>query len=223
LGCGRGDQTINWNGKIGASELNGVEISWEAARAAKEKGVDVVVCDANRPLPFIDNAFDVVISNQVIEHLANVDVSLSEVNRVLKDSGYAVVSTENLASWHNIVALLFGLRPFSLHYSSVRDVGNPFSPHEAELMNSVVHEDSPHIKVFAYYALTSVLQLHNFRIDVVKGAGNYMIPLLPLSRILSRLDPVHSHLLTCRLRKNRRLPMNSRAVSVESSTQLLFS
>jgi ubiquinone/menaquinone biosynthesis C-methylase UbiE len=201
VGCGNGDQTINWNEKIGARELIGVEISHAAAREAKQRGVQVVVCDLNRPLPFVDMSFDVIVSNQVIEHLVNVDLSLSEINRVLKRSGYVVISTENLSSWHNIFALLFGLRPFSMHYSSVRNVGNPFSPHGSELMSAFTHEDSPHIKVFTYFALTSILQLHNFTIDSVKGAGNYIVPLGPLSRILSRLDPIHSHLLTCRLRK----------------------
>jgi 2-polyprenyl-3-methyl-5-hydroxy-6-metoxy-1,4-benzoquinol methylase len=156
-------------------------------------------------LPFIDSAFDIIISNQVIEHLVNVDLSISEMNRVLKPSGYGVVSTENLSSWHNILALLFGLRPFSMHYSAVKDVGNPFSPHQSENMSNVAHEDSPHVRVFAYYALTSILQLHNFSIDSIKGAGNYIVPIGLLGPILSRLDPVHSHLLTCRLRKTANL------------------
>jgi SAM-dependent methyltransferase len=203
VGCGNGDQTINWNEKIGARDLIGVEISHAAAGKAKQRGVQVVICDLNRPLPFVDMAFDVIVSNQVIEHLVNVDLSLSEINRVLKRSGYAVISTENLSSWHNIFALLFGLRPFSMHYSSLRDVGNPFSPHGSELMSAVTREDSPHIKVFTYFALTSILQLHNFTIDAVKGAGNYFVPLGPFSRILSRLDPIHSHLLTCRIRKGQ--------------------
>jgi ubiquinone/menaquinone biosynthesis C-methylase UbiE len=202
LGCGGGSQTIRWNQKIGTGDLIGIEISRDGAMEAKQRGLEIVICDLNRPLPFVDSAFDVIISNQVIEHLLDVDVSLSETNRVLKESGYAVISTENLSSWHNIAALLFGLRPFSLHYSSVTDVGNPFSPHESESMSTVAKEGSPHIKVFTYYALKSVLQLHNFSIDSVKGAGNYIVPIGRLGRILSRIDPVHSHLLTYRLRKD---------------------
>jgi ubiquinone/menaquinone biosynthesis C-methylase UbiE len=201
LGCGRGDQTLNWNEKIGATDPTGVEINRNAAQKAKQKGVEVVLCDANRPLPFVDSAFDIIVSNQVLEHLVNVDLSISEMNRVLKPSGYAVISTENLSSWHIILSLLFGLRPFSLHYSTVKDVGNPFSPHQAESMSNFAHEDSPHVKVFAYYALMSILRLHNFSIDAIKVAGNYIVPIGPLSPILSRIDPVHSHLLTCRLRK----------------------
>jgi 2-polyprenyl-3-methyl-5-hydroxy-6-metoxy-1,4-benzoquinol methylase len=168
-------------------------------------------------LPFADATFDVIISNQVIEHLINVDLSLFEINRVMKKSGYAVISTENLSSWHNIAALLFGLRPFSLHYSSVKDVGNPFSPHESESMKTVAHEGSPHVKVFTYYALKSVLKLHNFSIDTVKGAGNYIVPIGRLGRILSRIDPVHSHLLTYRLRKDRLTqPNQNLSVDVEN-------
>jgi ubiquinone/menaquinone biosynthesis C-methylase UbiE len=203
VGCGGGGQTVRWNEKIGTTDLIGTEISRNAAREAKQRGLEIVVCDLNRPLPFVDAAFDAIISNQVIEHLLNVDLSLSEINRVMKESGYAVISTENLSSWHNIAALLLGLRPFSLHYSSVKDVGNPFSPHESESMRTVAHEGSPHMKVFTYYALKSIFQLHNFSIDTVKSAGNYIIPVGRLGRMLSRIDPVHSHLLTFRIRKDR--------------------
>jgi ubiquinone/menaquinone biosynthesis C-methylase UbiE len=208
-GCGAGDQTARWNNKVGTSDLVGIEISRVAAREAKQRGMQIVICDLNRPLPFVDSAFDVIISNQVIEHLLNIDLSLSEMNRVLKESGYAVISTENLSSWHNIAALLFGLRPFSLHYSTVSDIGNPFSPHESESMRTVAHKDSPHVKVFTYYALKSIFQLHEFYIDTIKSAGNYIVPLGRLGRVLSRIDPVHSHLLTFRLRKTAFLNQTS--------------
>jgi ubiquinone/menaquinone biosynthesis C-methylase UbiE len=210
VGCGRGDQTVKWNGRIGAEDVIGVEISELAAKEAKKRGLQVVICDVGRSLPFIADSFDVIVSNQVIEHLVNVDLSLSEINRVLKRSGYAIISTENLSSWHNIVALILGMRPFSMHYSSIRDVGNPFSPHDSDLMTSVAHEDSPHVKVFTFFALTAILQLHNFSIEEIKGAGNYIVPLASVGRILARLDPIHSHLLTCRLRKERnQTPLSS--------------
>lgn len=60
-------------------------------------------------LPFPDKSFDVVISNHVIEHMANADIHLSEIGRVLKDDGIAYLATPNrLWPWeaHNKIYLL---------------------------------------------------------------------------------------------------------------------
>jgi ubiquinone/menaquinone biosynthesis C-methylase UbiE len=60
-------------------------------------------------LPFGDKSFDVVVSNHVIEHVANADLHLSEVGRVLKDNGIAYLATPNrFWPWevHNKIPLL---------------------------------------------------------------------------------------------------------------------
>lgn len=60
-------------------------------------------------LPFADQSFDVVVSNHVIEHMANADKHLSEMGRVLKDGGIAYLATPNrLWPWeaHNKIFLL---------------------------------------------------------------------------------------------------------------------
>ena len=44
-------------------------------------------------LPFKSNSFDYVISTEVIEHLARVNKYLSEIKRVLKSSGSAIITT----------------------------------------------------------------------------------------------------------------------------------
>ncbi|MGE0267283.1 MAG: methyltransferase domain-containing protein [Candidatus Omnitrophota bacterium] len=44
-------------------------------------------------LPFASESFDVVISNQVIEHIPPQDVHLKEIHRVLKKGGIAYVAT----------------------------------------------------------------------------------------------------------------------------------
>lgn len=54
-------------------------------------GVDVIH-DANlAPWPFGDNFFDLVLFNQSLEHLENVEKSLLEARRVLKNKGRIVV------------------------------------------------------------------------------------------------------------------------------------
>jgi 2-polyprenyl-3-methyl-5-hydroxy-6-metoxy-1,4-benzoquinol methylase len=46
-------------------------------------------------LPFSDNAFDIVISNHVIEHLKEQEMHLIEINRILKPDGACYFTTPN--------------------------------------------------------------------------------------------------------------------------------
>lgn len=48
------------------------------------------------PLPYPDNHFDSVVSFQVIEHIKNDNLFLSEIHRVLKPGGTALLTTPNI-------------------------------------------------------------------------------------------------------------------------------
>ena len=67
----------------------------------------------NRPLPWEDGSVDVVVCNQVLEHLKNIWLPMTEMHRVLRPGGHAVLSVPNLASLHNRVLLALGRQPTS--------------------------------------------------------------------------------------------------------------
>jgi ubiquinone/menaquinone biosynthesis C-methylase UbiE len=50
--------------------------------------------DFNDPLPFEDNAFDLVVMDAALHHSRNIWVTLSEIRRVLKPNGYFVAQRE---------------------------------------------------------------------------------------------------------------------------------
>jgi len=54
-----------------------------------------VAADLNYDLPFRGGTFDLVMMLEVIEHLADIPHALSEVARVLKPGGVAILSTPN--------------------------------------------------------------------------------------------------------------------------------
>lgn len=84
-----------------AAEVVGVDISESAIADARSKYVRpnlsyLLVESAERAaLPFSDEHFDVVTSNQVIEHLADPNGYLVEVRRVLKRGGFFFCVTPN--------------------------------------------------------------------------------------------------------------------------------
>lgn len=103
-------------------------------------------------LPFGDKSFDVVVSNHVIEHMANADLLLSEIGRVLKDDGIAYLATPNrFWPWevHNKIPLLHYL-PVEIFNSLLERLG-------------IHHED---VFGLTLWALSSKLK-KNFSVNVV--------------------------------------------------------
>jgi len=49
--------------------------------------------DANNPLPFEDNSFDLIVSSEVLEHIALQKELLSEIARVGRPAGHAIIKT----------------------------------------------------------------------------------------------------------------------------------
>ena len=198
VGCDDGERTLAFARAIGTSKLSGVEIVPERAVEAQARGITVLQADLNEPLPYADQSFDVVVNNQVIEHLADTDMFVAEIVRVLRPGGYAVTSTENLASWHNVFALTLGWQPFSLsNVSATRlGLGNPAAVHRGEEWETPVTWQ--HRRVFAYRGLVELFEAHGLAVEHVRGAGYY-----PLPRHVARVDPRHAAFLTVKARKPR--------------------
>jgi SAM-dependent methyltransferase len=62
-------------------------------------------------LPFPDNSFDIVVSFDVFEHIADSDAHLSEVRRVLRPGGSYLIQTPN--KWANVVFETIRWRSFT--------------------------------------------------------------------------------------------------------------
>ena len=195
LGCGDGRLTQEVADRIHAGSVVVVETHPPNVESVRARGFAVVDCDLNGRLKLPSDAFDVVISNQVIEHLYETDVFLEELRRITKPGGTAIVSTENAASWHNVASLLIGWQPFSLTNITSKEggVGNPlafFSGQEGAIFAMQHH------RILALRALLELLKLHGFAIEATRGAGYY-----PLPAVLGNINRTHAHFITVAARK----------------------
>ncbi|MHA1369410.1 MAG: class I SAM-dependent methyltransferase [Promethearchaeota archaeon] len=89
LGCAYGFLLFFMKEKY---EVYGCDISQHAIRVCKKifsKSYqnNFFVHDASRPLPFPKSYFDVIICNDVIEHIPNVSIPLMNIRNVLADDG----------------------------------------------------------------------------------------------------------------------------------------
>jgi SAM-dependent methyltransferase len=196
IGCDDGERTLDFAQSARATEIFGVEAIDERAELARRRGVQVEVADISAGLPYEDATFDGIVSNQVIEHLHDTDGFVQECHRVVRPGGLVVVSTENLASWHNIAALVCGWQPFSLTNVSgtTGGLGNP-----AAVFRGQPHTRPPswqHVRVFAYRGLNELFDEHGFDVERIAGAGYF-----PLPASIGRRDPRHAALITISARR----------------------
>lgn len=81
----------------------------------KEGNVDVLFSGAHR-LPFKDRALDMIICNQVLEHVERPAESLAEAYRVLKKGGVLFLATSFLEHEHEVPFDFFRYTRFGLDY-----------------------------------------------------------------------------------------------------------
>jgi SAM-dependent methyltransferase len=101
VGCWDGEATERY-GRFLNAEMAGIEVFSEPAKAAVARGIEVAELDLElKPFPWANGRFDLVVANQVFEHLKNIWLPL-------------VISVPNLASVHNRILLALGVQPTSI-------------------------------------------------------------------------------------------------------------
>ena len=195
VGCDDGYWSLKDAESVGTTKVFGVDVVEERLAIANDKGVDAVKADITEGLPYEDNYFDVIVSNQVIEHVANIDKFCAEIFRLLKSGGYAIVSTENASSWVNVFAVAMGWQMFSLTNlsSEYLGLGNPLAQQRGKKL------DLPswsHKTIFSYLGLRELFEAYGFKVETVAGAGYF-----PLPAGLGKVDPRHAHFITIKVTK----------------------
>ncbi|OGS08649.1 MAG: hypothetical protein A2270_02235 [Elusimicrobia bacterium RIFOXYA12_FULL_51_18] len=155
VGCSRGAKAVIYAQSLGMplNCVSGIEAqscyAGEAANKFKVCTFDI----EKEPFPFPDESFDLVICNQVLEHLKNIYRPLKEMDRVVKTGGWLIIGVPNLAGLYNRILLLFGRQPLS---SAI---------------------DGPHVRSFAHSAFLGFLRQNpNFELAAVEAANLYPLP-----------------------------------------------
>ncbi|MBZ9578207.1 methyltransferase domain-containing protein [Patescibacteria group bacterium] len=203
LGCDTGDLTKLVAERASTKNIFGIDIIKDRYKKAKEAGIKIIESNLDYNFPFVDSIFDILISNQVIEHIHNLDNFMCESFRILRKGGYFICSTENLSSWHNIFALFLGFQPFSITNISVKGViGNPLALHQSSQKGKEMRKIKvfQHTRVLGYQGLKDIFEKHGFKVQASKASGYYPMPNY-LAKLLSSIDQRHAAFITIKAQK----------------------
>ena len=97
----------------------------------------IIAGDAEQPLEFDDNSFDVVVSEQLLEHLHNPEQLIGEFHRILKPDGLLVVGVpifpEPVAKLRRHMVSKYGLRGSDhVQTYSLRSIRKDLTPYFEE-------------------------------------------------------------------------------------------
>jgi len=170
LGC--------WDGSISEiikkndNNVSGIEISNNAIKKARKKGIEVFDIDLNVDWQgSIKEKYDVVLAGEIIEHIFDTDKFLQNIYNVLTENGCLVLSTPNIASLGRRMFLLFGINPL------IETTGRNY--------------DAGHIRYFTFNSLKQLLEENNFKVisytsDCVNFDKNGLIKTSLLSDIFPK-------------------------------------
>lgn len=174
VGCGDGFFLQNVEQKLGKDcDLHGVDYS--QYQLSKASGLPFSFKQANieaAGLPYDSEMFDMVYAAELIEHLVNPDYFLDECWRVLKPSGYLLISTPNLQAWYNRALFLLGIQP--LFY----EVSTKSTQIGAGPLKRIKKGTVPvgHIRIFNVRGLKDIMECEGFAIRRVRGANFAALP-----------------------------------------------
>jgi SAM-dependent methyltransferase len=170
LGCGYGLLTFIVADFIGVEKVYVVDIDVERLSLLNNKirsrsSVKEVILlnhDFCKPVD-INEKVQLVTSFGSLEHVTCWDDVLEDVNNVLVNGGYFLVSMPNLGSWVNRLALLLGYQPRDLEISTKKlyGVAPPYG-----------HEVIGHVKVATFKAFKEYLMDNGFEIVIAKPLYN---------------------------------------------------
>ena len=165
LGCGNLSVGKYLKNKLSNVDYLGIDFSDSSAILSQKLNLNFLKHTFDSPLPIDSNSFDIIYFSHVIEHLFYPDIMLEEIYRILKDDGYLIIGTPNLASWFNRILLLLGIQPISTELSfKYSQCGRGFLK-KFRKIDSI----SGHIRIMTLNGLMDLLDYHGFKMVKVKG------------------------------------------------------
>ncbi len=167
IGAGKGFdlsvfKNINPNATLFAVENHGPNVE-----ILRSRGIITFSIDIERErLPFENGSVDIIVINQVLEHVKDIFWIMNEISRVLSVNGRLIIGVPNLASLHNRLLLCAGIQP------------------------TCIQTNSAHVRGYTKRSIEKLLNIWPNGYDLIFFKGSNFYPFPPsLANFLSRAFP----------------------------------
>jgi methionine biosynthesis protein MetW len=152
IGCGDGATAGAYLAER-ADSYTGVDVSDRAVQAAKRRGLDAQTIEDPALLPFPNEAFDLIVCLETLEHLVDPLETAVEARRVLADGGRLIVTVPNTVYWRRRLdfALVGRWNPMGDRLS----IAKPWR--------------DPHLRFFTLPSLEAMLAEAGYRVEHAGG------------------------------------------------------
>lgn len=118
LGCGQGHITEYLGKELGSANFSGLDYSISAIEYARDNypDIDFAVGDASQT-PYANDYFDLVICNNLLEHVSDPLLLLNQIKLICKPGGYVIITTPSRFRFENLLRIIRG-KPVKLMSSS---------------------------------------------------------------------------------------------------------
>ncbi len=146
VGCEEGFISGNL---VKTNEVFGLDIHSEPLVYASKIGIKTKQWDIQKGLPFDSGTFDIVLANEILEHVFDTDALLSEIRGVLKKGGILILSVPNTCSLASRVGVVLGRLPSYVESHSRKGMAG-------------------HIRGYNLPVVKNQLEEHGFKIEDIK-------------------------------------------------------
>ncbi len=161
IGCANGVLTRVYADRIGAADVTGVD--FVDMGIGPEIAFKQANLDTREPLPFAPRSFDVITCMETLEHLHDTDHIVSEIGRILRPGGYAIIAVPRLDALLNMAMLAVGYQPPAVECSLRMRYGSPDSSPRV----------SGHVSHFTRRALLELVRANGFEVERFAQASIY--------------------------------------------------
>ncbi len=170
IGAGKGVDLLIFKNINPNAALFAVESYEPNVEILVSKGITTFSVDIEREkLPFEDESVNIIVINQVLEHVKDIFWIINEISRVLTVQGRLIIGVPNLASLHNRLLLCAGIQP------------------------TCIQTDSAHVRGYTKRSIEKLLNIWPNGYDLIFFRGSNFYPFPPsLANFFSRIFPSFS-------------------------------
>lgn len=174
-----------------AERVSGIDIEADYLRIAQSNASDALLClAAAEALPFADQGVDLVLSHEVLEHVADDRVAVTEMVRVLRPGGRAVIFVPNR---------FYPFETHGIYWRGTYHFGN--IPLVNYLPDGLRNRLAPHVRTYTAVGLRRLFIGQPVRVvhhsQIFPGYDNLAQRRPALGRILRRLTYAMEHSPLC--------------------------